>query len=72
MLKFKKHFAKVVARAATAIENNEKNEEVYKSLLMELFRKNNNNKIRLDKRKNTLSILLISSWSSGKVLTGII
>ena len=71
MLKFKKYFAKVVAQAATAIENDEKNKEVYKSLIMELFRKNNN-KIRLDKRKNTLSILLISSWSSGKVLTGII
>ena len=64
MLQFKKYFANVFARAAAALENNA-DSSVIKSLIMELFRKTKKNK-QIARRKNTLNILLMSTWSSGK------
>ena len=64
MLQFKKYFANVFARAAAALENNA-DSSVFKSLIMELFRKTKKNQ-QIARMKKTLNILLMSTWSSGK------
>ena len=64
MLQFKKYFANVFARLAAALENNEES-SVFKSLIMELFRKTKKNQ-QIARMKKTLNILLMSTWSSGK------
>ena len=64
MLQFRKYFANVFARAAAALENNEES-AVFKYLVKELFRKNKKNQ-KIARRKKTLNILLMSTWSSGK------
>ena len=64
MLQFRKYFANIFARAAAALENNDES-SVFKSLIMELFRKTKKNK-QIARRKENLNILLMSTWSSGK------
>ena len=66
MLQFRKYFAKFFGRAFAALENEEE-DKIFKSLIMELFGKSKAKKI-VKRRKKSLNILLISSWSSGKDL----
>ena len=65
MLQFTRLYASFFSKAAAALENNEEG-EVFKSLISELFRTNKTKK-RTNKRRKTLNILLISSWSSGRI-----
>ena len=65
MLQFTRLYASFFSKAAAALENNEEG-EVFKSLISELFRTNKTKK-RINKRRKTLNILLISTWSSGSI-----
>ena len=64
MLQFRKYFAKFFGRALAALENNEE-DKMFKSLILDLFGKSKTKKI-VNRSRKTLNILLISSWSSGK------
>ena len=64
LLQFRKYFANIFARVAAAIENDDES-AVFKSLIMELFRKTKKGQ-QTSRRKHTLNILLMSTWSSGK------